>query len=108
MIRALEASAPDRPLRSLTAQLCGPLQPGDATLERTVLRAGNAVTTTTVRVVQGGEVLAHGVGVLGRARIDAAPRTELVAPTLPPWAEVAAIAVDGGPLFAHHFEYRVV
>jgi len=108
MIRALEASAPDRPLRSLTAELCGPLQPGDATIELAVLRAGSAVTTATARVVQRGEVQAHGVGVLGRARADAEHRVALQPPALPPWREVAISPVAGGPSFAQHFEYRVV
>jgi acyl-CoA thioesterase len=110
MIRALEASATDRPLRSFTAELCGPVQPGDATLELSLLRAGNAVTTTAIRVIQGGEILAHGVGVLGRPRRFDVDHTELAAPALPPWRDVPIAQIDpsAGPPFAQHFQYRVV
>jgi hypothetical protein len=110
MCRALEDSAPDRPLRSLTAELCGPLQPGDASVERSVLRAGNAVTTSTVGISQHGEVQAHGVGVLGRTRATDLDRLALAAPTMPAWSDVpvAPILPPAGPAFAQHFEYRVV
>lgn len=109
MIRALEVSAPDRPLRSLTAELCGPLVEGDAAVELSVLRAGNAVTTTAIRLVQHGEVQAHGVGVLGtaRARRD---RVDVGAPALPPWRDVPVAHIDPsfGPSFAQHWDMRIV
>jgi hypothetical protein len=107
MARALELD--DRPLRSLTAELCGPLQPGDATVDVEVLRAGNAVTTSAVRIVQNGEVQAHGVGVLGRARVEDRDGIALDVPAMRPWRDVPAapIAPPMGPAFAHHFEFRV-
>ncbi|HET9990839.1 MAG TPA: acyl-CoA thioesterase domain-containing protein, partial [Kofleriaceae bacterium] len=80
MVRALEASAPGRPLRSLTAELCGPLVAGEAEVGIEVLRAGNAVTTSAIRLVQGGEVQAHGVGVLGKERTREHERAEDRAP----------------------------
>src|SRR5260221_6178213 len=109
MARALEHAAPERPLRSLTAELCGPLQPGEARLEIETLRAGNAVTTSTIRVVQAGEVQAHGVGVLGRARVEDRDGVANDAPVMRPWreVEVAPIAPPLGPAFATHFEFRV-
>ena len=109
LIRAFEASAPGRPLRSLTAELCGPLQPGTAAIALEVLRAGTAVTTTTARVVQDGEVLAHGVAVLGRARATDLDQTALRAPALRPWREtpVTPLVPPLGPPFAQHFEFRV-
>ncbi len=108
--RALEASAPDRPLRSLTAEICGPVQPGEATLELDVLREGNAVTTTTARLVQGGEVLAHGVGVLGRARTNERDGVFDAPALAPAWRDVATIAIEPplGPTFARHFEFRPI
>lgn len=108
LTRALEATTPGRPLRSLTSELCGPVQPGEVTLEVEVLRAGNAVTTNAVRLTQGGEVLAHGVGVLGLARAGTARQVGLVAPERPDWRELEVVPVQPpyGPVFARHFEYR--
>lgn len=87
-VRAMEAVTPERPLRSLTAELCGPVAPGEVTLELATLRAGNAVTTMTVKLLQGGEVQAHGVGVLGRARPVGGDVVALTPPTMRPWREV--------------------
>ena len=110
MVHALEASAPERPLRSLTAELCGPLVAGDAAVELTVLRAGNAVTTTAIRFLQHGEVQALGVGVLGQQRMRDRDRVVEHAPGLTPWRDVPVAAVDPsfGPTFAQHFEMRIV
>lgn len=129
MVHALEASAPDRPLRSLTAELCGPLVAGDAAVELSVLRAGNAVTTTAIRFVQHGEVQAHGVGVLGKQRMRDRDQVVARAPNLTPWrdvpiAKLASPALPGeaappngdavsinpsfAATFAQHFEMRIV
>ncbi|HEY0255791.1 MAG TPA: thioesterase family protein [Kofleriaceae bacterium] len=110
MVKALEASAPDRPLRSLTAELCGPLVAGPAQVEMTVLRAGNAVTTTAIRLVQHGEVQAHGVGVLGKERVRDRDRTIIEPPKLPAWRDVpvAPIHPPQGPELAQHWELRIV
>ncbi len=110
MVRALEASAPGRPLRSLTAELCGPLVVGDAAVELSVLRAGNAVTTTAVRLVQGGEVQAHGVGVLGQDRSRQLDQVAAAPPAVPPWRDLPAAFLDSSPFvptFGQHFEMRV-
>jgi hypothetical protein len=109
MARALEASAPGRPLRSLTAELCGPLQPGAAVLVLESLRAGSAVTTAAVRVLQGGEVQAHGVGVLGAARALSTPSAPAAPPPMTAWRAAAPLPIPrslGAP-FARHFEFRV-
>jgi hypothetical protein len=110
MVHALEASAPGRPLRSLTAELCGPLVAGEADVAIEVLRAGNAVTTSAIRFVQGGEVQAHGVGVLGKERTREHDRSEDRAPTIPPWHDVPVVPIGPpfAPSFAQHFEMRVV
>jgi len=111
MVRALEASAPDRPLRSLTAELCGPLVAGEADVAIEVLRAGNAVTTSAIRFVQHGEVQAHGVGVLGKERTRAHDRAVDRAPVLPTWRDVPVAPLGGpsfAPSFAQHFEMRIV
>ncbi len=109
-IRALEQVAPDRPLRSLTAELCGPLQAGDADVVVEILRAGNAVTTAAVRLVQHGEVQAHGVGVLGKHRI-AATHTHIAPPQAlaTSWRDVPAVPLTSfTPAFAEHAELRLI
>lgn len=108
MTRALEAQAPGRPLRSLTAELCGPLQPGEVKLSLTTLREGNAVTTCTVQLEQGGEVQAHGVGVLGKARVNEHDGVHLAPPVRPDWRVLERIPVEPpfGPEFAPFFDFR--
>jgi acyl-CoA thioesterase len=109
-IRALEQVAPDRPLRSLTAELCGPLQAGAADVVVEILRAGNAVTTAAVRLVQHGEVQAHAVGVLGKHRFAMARATiEKPAALATPWRDVPVAALNAfAPTFAQHAEMRVI
>jgi len=108
MVRALEAHAPGRPLRSLTSELCGPLQPGEVDVRVETLREGNAVTTCTVRLEQGSEVQAHGVGVLGKARVLDRDGTWLSAPERPDWRTLEPVPVEPpfGPEFATNFEFR--
>lgn len=108
MVRALEAHQPDRPLRSLTSELCGPVMPGEVTLAVESLRVGSAVSTVTVRVIQGGEVQAHGVGVLGKQRVTDREHLELKPPTPTPWkdVEIIPVAPPFGPDFAQAFEFR--
>jgi hypothetical protein len=111
-IRALEHVAPDRPLRSLTAELCGPLQAGAADVVVEILRAGNAVTTAAVRLVQHGEVQAHGVGVLGKHRPVGVATHTLIAPPkalATPWRDVPPAPLTSfAPTFAEHAELRVI
>ena len=107
LIRALAQVAPDRLLRSLTSEICGPVQPGDAELVVEVLRVGNAVTTAAVRLVQHGEVQAHGVGVLGKDRV-AGTHAMIVPPSIRPWRDVAPFEPTAfGPAFAQHLEFRL-
>ena len=110
LARALESTAADRPLRSLTSELFAPAQPGPAELHVSVLREGNAVTTSSARLVQGGQAVAHAVGVLGRAREGAANVSALaLSPPRPPaWTSVEAAPVEPplGPVFAQHLEFR--
>lgn len=110
LVRALEAVDAERPLRSLTSELCGPVQPGAATLEVEVLRAGSAVTTAAVRLTQGGQVQAHGVGVLGRARTAERDGVHLAPPTRPDWRALTPLPVEPplGPDFARYYDYRAV
>ncbi len=108
LVRALEASAPDRALRSLTSELCGPTQPGPAELRVEVLRVGSAVSTLAVRLIQGGEVQAHGVGVLGRARARDLDGTRVSGPALSDWRSMDRLPMQAplAPTFTQYFDFR--
>ncbi len=110
MTRAFEAFVPGRPLRSLTAELFAPAQPGEAVLQLNVLREGNAVTTVTALLSQRGEGVAHGVGVLGKARVADRELTQLAPPAPGRWEDVEPLDDAAGffPEFARNFEYRLV
>lgn len=113
LTRAAEAvvADPERPLRSLTAEIVGPVQPGATELRVEVLRAGTGVTTVAARLVQAGEVQAHVVGAFGKAR-----PTFSAAPALPPpdlsrgWRDIAPIPVGPpmAPVFTQHVDFRFV
>lgn len=107
LIRAVEAVENDavRQVRSVTAELVGPVQPGAARIEVEVLRRGNAVSTLRAWLTQADQLLAHAVVVLGAARAGTPSWTpqqvEIPEPPAP------AIMPPGiAPVFAQHFEYR--
>jgi acyl-CoA thioesterase len=110
MVRAGEAviADPTRILRSLTAEIVGPVLPGAAELRVEILRAGSGVTTAAVRLVQGGEVQAHAVLACGapRGTFELAP--VLAPPPMPPWREMTIAPMSGppAPTFAQHVEFR--
>ena len=113
LVRALEAAerTEGRSLRSLTAELCGPVLPGPADIAIEALRLGSGVSTLAARLTQGGEVLAHAVGVLGRARADRPLRSFLAPPSPPPWRDVPLLPIHEGTsaaTFARFFEFRNV
>ncbi|APR78349.1 TesB-like acyl-CoA thioesterase 1 [Minicystis rosea] len=112
LVRAIEAfdAAPERVLRSLTAECCGPVPPGPCTIRVERLRTGSGVSTIAARIEAEGEALAHAVGVLAKKRSDDTDFCHLPAPTpMPPWRSVPVIPVAApiGPVFAENFEYRV-
>lgn len=110
LTRASESVVADaeRPLRSLTAEIVGPVQPGPADIRVEVLRAGTGVTTVASRLVQGGEVQAHAVGAFGKTR-----PTFTAAPALPvpdlnrSWRDLATIPIGPplAPVFTQNVEY---
>jgi len=108
LTRAAEATAadPSRALRSLTAQIVGPVQPGPTEIATEVLRAGSGVTAVAARLVQAGAVQAHAVATLGkpRATYEAAP--VLAAPEMPAWRErsPAPASMPFAPTFIRHME----
>ena len=111
LVRAIQAfdASPERPLRALTAELCGPVLPGENTLRVERLRTGSGVSTVAARLERDGEVLAHAVGVLGRRRVDDVDLDEPARPTPPPWRSVPPLDLNNPlfPTFAQHFELRL-
>jgi Thioesterase-like superfamily len=111
LTRALsQAVDSERTLRSLTASLCGPAQPGLGDISVQVLRAGNNVSTLSAQLTQNGEVQAHAVGIFGAARTHDRDHVSLSAPLIPRWKDVEAVEVAPpfGPEFGQFFEFRPV
>jgi acyl-CoA thioesterase len=111
MARAAEVTAadPSRVLRSLSAQIVGPVQPGATEVTAEVLRAGSSVTSMSVRMVQADQLVAHAAVVLGRWRPTYAAATTLTAPEPPSWRDPAnshlQLSERLPPTFAIHLEY---
>lgn len=108
LLRAVQQVESDesREVRSVTAELVGPVLPGPARIGVQILRRGNAVSTVRAWLSQSDdEILAHAVVVLGATRAGTptwtAPNAELPA-LVPPVDMPVGIA----PVFAQHFEYR--
>jgi hypothetical protein len=109
MVRAAEgvAAAPERRLRTLTAEICGPVVVGPVDIRVEALRIGTGTSTLAVRLLQGGEVQAHAVCILGRER-DSPPWLGVPRPSPPPWRDVPATPhAFAAPTFTQHFEYRL-
>lgn len=110
LIRAVDGFVPHagRRLRSLTAELCGPTQPGLARIGLEMLRDGTGVSTVAARLVQAGEVQAHAVAVVGKDRASDADRQEAQPPVQAHWSVAPIVPVQPpvGPVFAQHFVFR--
>jgi acyl-CoA thioesterase len=114
LIRAIEQriADPARTVRSVTAELPGPVEPGTVDITVETLRQGKNVSTARAALAQHGEVRSHAVAILGAARAGGVAWNDRTPPELPPWADVAPSSMGGstgiGPEFAQYFEYRVV
>jgi acyl-CoA thioesterase len=99
---------PERALRVVTAELCGPALAGPAEIRVEALRRGNRVTTSAARLVQGGEVVAHAVTVLARARRNDQRWLGLTPPAPTEWRRVDPAPPAGpfAPVFTRWFEFR--
>lgn len=111
LVNAMQACEPasDRRLRSLAGELVGPVVPGASTIEVSMLRRGNGVSTLEAWLRQGDEVLARATAVLGKTRpVDRAwtPTDREVAT---PWIDVVPLpmGLPFVPQFAANLEYRV-
>ena len=110
LARALEQSQADsgRSLRTFTADLCGPVMPGEAEVRVDVMRRGKHLSNVEARLLQGGELVARASGSLSRARNLDVARRQPGAPEPPDWRTVDPVPVGPplAPVFAQHLEYR--
>lgn len=114
LIRAIEHAIgdPARMVRSLTAELPGPVVAGRAEITVDILRTGNSLSTARAALSQGNEVKAHAVGVLAATRSGSGPLAwqDVVRPDVPAWSTIEPLPTEPGlwPEFAQNFEYRVI
>lgn len=99
--------SPERPLRTLQAELLAAPQPGPCDITLRLLRRTGTTETLVGELRQHGELTTHAVGVFG----DARPVPDRVSPSiaLPDWRSVTPMprGVPFAPEFTQHFEYRV-
>jgi hypothetical protein len=111
LVRAIESCEPERErkLRTLDAEIVGPVLPGACTIDVVELRRGTGVSTWEATLRQGGDVLARATGVLGKRRDVGRAWAPSLRERPTPWTDVAAMPprLPGGPEFSQHFEYRV-
>ena len=116
LTRAVQATDPARPLRTLSLHLSAPLDVGTVTVHVEPVRVGSALSTWQGTIeAAAGETVAHAVALTGAARAhdlhDAARSWgTALPPELPPWDTVAPIphGLPGLPTFLQHVDLRVV
>jgi acyl-CoA thioesterase len=114
LVRAIEQQVADpaRKVRSVTAELPGPVEQGTAEIVVETLRRGNNVSTVRAALSQAGEIRSHAVAILGASRGTADEGwNDLARPDAAPWSAIEPVNMAGvgpWPEFARHFEYRVV
>jgi acyl-CoA thioesterase len=111
LARALEMSEPDRrrKIRSLNAEIAGPVVPGEALIEVTELRRGNGLSALNATLSQEGRGLARASAVLARSRGGDPPKVNVPTPALRAWTEVPIVAMEQigqSPTFTRHLEFR--
>lgn len=67
-VEAMRPFSEGLPIRTLQATLCAPVPAGPVTIQPRVLRVGGSTRQIEARIVHGDTVLAHFVGIFGRAR----------------------------------------
>jgi acyl-CoA thioesterase len=113
LIRAIEqhTADPARLVRSVTAEIPGPVEHGTVEIAVEALRTGKNMSAVRAALAQHGEIRAHAVAILSAARTSAADVrwNELTRPDAPTWSEVPALPPGPpAPEFAQHFEYRIL
>ena len=101
LVHAIEHRVADplRRVRSVTAELPGPVEAGTVDIAVDTLRRGNNVSAVRAALSQHGEIRSHAVAVLAAprtARDAAAPVAwnDLTPPVAPAWTELAPLAMD--------------
>lgn len=99
--------SPDRPLRSVSAELLAPTRTGEGEIVVDPLRVQGGVAALSARLVQGGELIAHATAVFARARpVGLAGYTELTPPAIPRWDRIPPLPpIPFAPTFTQHFDY---
>ena len=111
-VRSLQSrvSNPARKLRSVSAQLMGAPQVGEALIRVRLLRQSATVETWSADLEQHGKVMTHLVGVFAGDRAVPYQWNQLSPPTAPDWQAVEPLKLDAPlvPEFTQHFEYRSI
>jgi hypothetical protein len=115
LIQAIEHAVgdPTRTVRSVTAEIPGPVEQGTVDIAVESLRVGKNVSTVRAALAQAGEVRTHAVAIVAADRLAAGSSAttwnELVRPAAPSWTTIDPLPKGGPwPEFAQHFEYRVL
>lgn len=107
---AMAAREPERPLRALTGEICGPVLAGAARITSRVLRRGNNQTNVAADLAQDGVTLAVASAVFANARsVAPAKAVGLASPPRPAWDDARELPIErlaAGPRFARNYEYR--
>ena len=111
LISAIEQrlADPARKVRSVTAELPGPVEAGTAEIAVEPLRQGKSVSTLRAQLSQHGEIQSHAVAILGATRPGGAALAwnDLAPPQAPRWQDVPPVP-NAVVEFARQFEYRIV
>ncbi|MBX3272126.1 MAG: thioesterase family protein [Sandaracinaceae bacterium] len=107
LVRAMEAHADGRPLRTVHTTFCAPATAGPAEVLTEVVRAGRSAAFVRATMVRDGEALAIATATFARERRSFAERFEPPPLVLPPLD-----SVESGPpalylpSFCRYFEFR--
>lgn len=114
IVRAARAHESDttREVRTLAADIAGPVMVGPAQVRVRTLRRGQNQTNLQIDLEQEGNVLTSALCTLSaRRKVEVAPMSPPVpAQALEPFEKVEAVPARSapGPVFAQHYEYRNV
>jgi hypothetical protein len=106
-LRALQAIAPEHPLRVLQTTFLAPVNEGTARIEARILRAGKTTVHAEARIFDGENLAATVLGIFGKSRpseIRVAPKQRVVERAPPPL--VPAERPRFLPAFLQHFDAR--
>ncbi|MCH8493530.1 MAG: thioesterase family protein [Idiomarina sp.] len=100
--------AANQHIRALTVSFVGPIEPGQLTLQRTILREGKNVTQVRVELLQNNAVQLSALLTFGCSRPSKVRVTDTLPAEVPPREQGPAFPKTKLlPEFAHHFDYRV-